>query len=334
MQDNRALFIGPILISLMLLLSRSVHAEDAPGAKDHPLVTRYPGQTLAWQEIINFRPFRVPVGVVTGYRRIDEWESTEGRVTRSHYVLRGEARSWDEVFLNYRQAFEAAGFEMLASGSSDTRAGPEVGGRQWLDVYLAENGVDSGGEIGTIAAGSASQGGQGAFIARKDRAAGLVHVVVVVEQHASDYVGALIDIIEAKPAETGLVSVNPEAMGRDLEEKGRVVLDGLVFEFDRAVLSEESRPALQAIADYLRAHPQLAFFVVGHTDDVGSLDYNLKLSHDRAESVIAALAREYGIAAQRLQAHGSGPLNPVFSNASDAGRARNRRVELVERRER
>jgi len=69
--------------------------------------------------------------------------------------------------------------------------------------------------------------------------------------------------------------------------------------------------------------------VVGHTDDVGSFDYNLKLSKDRAMAVVSQLAGKYHIPASRLLPHGNGPTSPVASNTTDEGRAKNRRVELV-----
>ena len=132
-------------------------------------------------------------------------------------------------------------------------------------------------------------------------------------------------------AETGLVVVDAEAMGADIEEYGRVVLNGIVFDFDKATLKPESKAALDAIADYLATHPDKAFYVVGHTDSKGTYAYNSKLSDDRARAVADALKQDYDIAPDRLEPHGVGPLSPVFSNASDAGREQNRRVELVER---
>jgi outer membrane protein OmpA-like peptidoglycan-associated protein len=156
-------------------------------------------------------------------------------------------------------------------------------------------------------------------------------VVVTVEQHAEDYIGTLVDIVEVERAETGLVAVDPEAIGRDLEEKGRVVLDGLYFDFDSPTLQPRSAEALGNIAGYLDANPERTFYVVGHTDSRGSLGYNRELSQARAQAVVDALVNDHGIARERLDAAGVGPLVPVFSNADDAGRERNRRVELVER---
>ena len=69
--------------------------------------------------------------------------------------------------------------------------------------------------------------------------------------------------------------------------------------------------------------------MVGHTDNVGTMDANLKLSQARAEAVVQALVTKHAIAAARLRAAGVGPLAPVASNDAEEGRARNRRVELV-----
>jgi outer membrane protein OmpA-like peptidoglycan-associated protein len=322
-----------VRLVLLLALAQALPAaaQDIDGAADHPMVERFPGSELRWQTIETYRPYRLPVGPVTGYRTIDAWIDTEGRVTRSFYRYTGPDRDFSEVYLNFRDAFAAEGFELLAQGISDDRKGVAVGSRQWFGVYLDENPFTAPGEVGTMAAGTSSAGGAGSFVATRDRAAGRVYAAVRVEQHAEDYVGVLIDIVEVAPAETGLVSVDAEAIGRDLAEKGRVVLDGILFEFDSAVLQPESDAALAAVAEHLAAHPGESFHVVGHTDGVGSFEYNRDLSEARAAAVVEALVARHGVARERLSAHGVGPLAPVFSNAGDAGRDRNRRVELVER---
>jgi outer membrane protein OmpA-like peptidoglycan-associated protein len=315
----------------MTVLAGAGAAEDVEGVQEHPMVKRYPGQDIRWQQIENYLPFRVPVGPVTGYRQIADWIDTEGRVTRTFYRYDGTDRTYAEIYKNYLDAFTAEGFEILAQGLSDDRKGAGPGSRKWFEVYQIENPAGKPGEVGTVAAGTASQGGAGAFVARKERAAGIAYVVVYVEQHAADYVGALIDIVEVAAAETGLVAVDAEAIGKDIDEKGRVVLDGLFFDFDKATLTPESKQALEAIASYVNANADKSFFVVGHTDGVGALDYNTTLSANRARAVVDALTADHGVAAGRLEPHGVGPLVPVFSNATDPGRDKNRRVELVER---
>ena len=73
----------------------------------------------------------------------------------------------------------------------------------------------------------------------------------------------------------------------------------------------------------------MKLYVVGHTDNVGSIDSNLKLSKERADAVVNSLTANYGISADRLTAYGVASLAPLASNDSEEGRAKNRRVELV-----
>lgn len=322
-----------VLVTLLAVTSMmcSAQAEDIEGIQEHGLMSRYPGQEIRWQQIENYMPFRVPVGRVSGYRQIDEWIDTQGRVTRSFYRYEGADRSYSEFYLNYLEALKAQKFEILAEGISVDRRGADAGSRSWSGVYFIANPTSKPGEVGTFFAGAASSGGAGAIVARKERAAGTVYVVIGVEQHSAQYVGALVDIIEVETAETGLVVVDPEAMGADLKEYGRVVLNGLVFDFDKATLKPESGAALTAIAQFLTDNPDMTFYVVGHTDSVGTYAYNTRLSADRATAVAAALQTRFGITPDRLEPHGVGPLSPVFSNNEDAGKEKNRRVELVQR---
>lgn len=320
-----------LIASLLLVWAYSAFAEDIAGVQEHPLVSRYPGQEIRWQHIENYMPYRVPVGPVTGYRAIDDWIDTEGRVTRTFYRYAGTDRSYAEIYKNYLDAFTAEGFEILGQGNSPDRKGVGIGTRQWLEVVYRENAVTQPGEVSTLFAGSSTSGGAGSIVARKERAAGMVYVVLSVEQHAADYVGTLIDIVEVAAAETGLVSVDAEAIGADIAEYGRVVLDGLYFDFDKASLQPQSQATLEQMALFLQQHADKRFFVVGHTDSVGTFAYNQKLSADRARTVVDTLRRDYSVAAGQLEPHGVGPLSPVFSNGVDAGREKNRRVELVER---
>ena len=323
--------LAVVTASVLVCATTATVAQDIDGVVEHPMIQRYPGQVIAWQHIENYQPYKVAVGPVTGYRAIADWIDTEGRVTRTFYKLESEDRSYSEVYKNYLDALKAEGFEILGEGFSADRRGNAIGSRQWMEVTFRANPATKPGAVGTMFSGTSSSGGAGAIVATKERAAGTAYVVIYVEQHSKSYVGALIDIVEVEAAETGLVVVDAEAMGSDIDEYGRVVLDGIVFDFDKATLKPESRAALDAIAEYLDANPQKHFYVVGHTDSKGTFAYNSKLSADRARAVADALTQNYGVAADRLEPHGVGPLTPVFSNGSDSGRDKNRRVELVEK---
>ncbi|MEL7028639.1 MAG: OmpA family protein [Pseudomonadota bacterium] len=323
--------VGLASIAIASTWSASARA-DVEGASDHPALSRYPDSVIEWYEVENYRPFRVPVGPVTGYRAIGEWEDVEGRVTRVFYSLKGSERTHTEVWKNFKDALAAAGFDIIAEGVFPERnVKGDVGGRNWLGVYYIENAWTGGaGTVAKMVSGTSTSGGTGAVFGKKVRAEDTIYVLVTLEQHSAEEVAILVDVVETAEAETGLVTADADAMGADIEEFGRTVLDGLFFEFDKAVLTPESKPALDEIAKLLNGTDK-SFYVVGHTDAKGTFAYNMKLSADRAEAVRAALVQDYDIDPARLQSAGVGPLSPVFANTTDGGREKNRRVELVEK---
>jgi len=138
-----------------------------------------------------------------------------------------------------------------------------------------------------------------------------------------------LDVIEMKPMESGLVKVTAAALAGDITRMGHASVYGIYFDTGKADVKPESDAALAEIAKLLQQDPALKLHVVGHTDNVGTLVSNMDLSRRRADSVAKVLTAKYSIAAARLDAQGVGPLAPVASNDSEAGRAKNRRVELV-----
>ena len=125
------------------------------------------------------------------------------------------------------------------------------------------------------------------------------------------------------------VVVSADQIRKSLADTGKVVFYGIYFDTDKATLKAESEPTLAEMARFLKANAATKVFVVGHTDMQGGVERNQKLSQDRAASVVAALAGKHGIAKDRLTADGVGPLAPVAANDNEAGRAKNRRVEMV-----
>jgi OOP family OmpA-OmpF porin len=126
------------------------------------------------------------------------------------------------------------------------------------------------------------------------------------------------------------VTADAKFMAEGIGSTGHVAIYGIYFDFNKSDVKPESEPALQEISKLLSGNPNLKVFVVGHTDNVGGVDYNMKLSQARADAVVKVLTTKYKVNPQRLKAYGVGQLAPVAPNKTEEGRAKNRRVELVE----
>jgi outer membrane protein OmpA-like peptidoglycan-associated protein len=106
----------------------------------------------------------------------------------------------------------------------------------------------------------------------------------------------------------------------------------ITFDFNRADLKYEFLPRISDLAHTLGRYPNMSISVTGHADAIGSDDYNYRLSERRAWSVSEAL-QQYGVERRRIRTNGMGEMSPIATNASEWGRAQNRRVEISVRRD-
>ncbi|RPJ53965.1 MAG: OmpA family protein [Acidobacteria bacterium] len=126
------------------------------------------------------------------------------------------------------------------------------------------------------------------------------------------------------------VVANAEAFKKGLETQGHVEVPGIYFDIGKSEVKLESEAALKEMVLLLTENPNLKVWIVGHTDYTGALESNVALSNARAAAVVKALVSR-GVATVRLAPYGNGPYAPVTSNRAEDGRAKNRRVEMVER---
>lgn len=126
------------------------------------------------------------------------------------------------------------------------------------------------------------------------------------------------------------VTANAAALQSGLAQMGHVEVPGIFFDSGKSDVKPESMPALEQVAKLLQANPAMRLWVVGHTDSVGSAESNVTLSNARAAAVVRVLIQQMHIDPKRLAPHGAGPFAPVAANKTEEGRAKNRRVELVE----
>jgi OmpA-OmpF porin, OOP family len=145
----------------------------------------------------------------------------------------------------------------------------------------------------------------------------------------TDFTGGYALFIIQKAGMAQDIVADAAAMNNDINATGHVAVYGIYFDSGKSLIKPESAQAIAEIAKLLKGQPELKLFVVGHTDNQGGVESNIKLSQERAEAVLKALVNEQGIAAARLRSYGCGQFSPVAANDNEAGRAKNRRVELV-----
>ena len=321
-----------LLIALLAgacLLGTAATAQDAADCEtcqDIPLLQRYPGSFLVGAEAKAFDEATLPTGAYVEtpeftYEFPDK-RTFEGRIDKLFYHG-PQGRSGLEVYANYADALAAAGFETLFACKGDEECGK--------NFTLGFTDIDPlpAGNI-TAAQGVPDAERPRYALMRLPRAEGDVYLAL----YAADLVqrgnaGVVITVVETRPMDTGLVTIDADALNKAMLAEGKVALYGVHFDTDSAVIKPESKEQLDQVAALLTPQPDLRLYVTGHTDGTGGFDHNMQLSAARAASVVDALVTTYGIDASRLAPAGLGPTSPVASNDTEDGKAKNRRVELV-----
>ncbi|MDA7415458.1 OmpA family protein [Xenophilus arseniciresistens] len=308
----------------------------AEPAKDHPLVGRYEGAVLEAYKGSSYDEaalIQEPLQNWGGAR--PQRLKVEGKVGLYYYSLPAE-RSTLEVLRNYEASLRAKGFELLFScATSDASCyQPRPNSVPTTAPYDFALAFDEPewprlGKRGDYVRNYFSTNAR-YLLARRATPQGTVYASIALSEHRPE-VGnyAFVRVVESKAMDSDrIVFVDATAMARSLAGNGRVALYGILFDTDKAELQPASRPTLDEMVKLMRSQPQLKLQVVGHTDNQGGDAHNRDLSQRRSVAVVAALVQA-GVDPRRLTHRGAGPVEPVAPNDSEAGRAKNRRVELV-----
>ena len=302
------------LIALALVclapLAAPAQQRDVAGSRDYPGIGRFGGSVITGYTVKDFDAARLQAAPFKAGKATDE-RRLEGRITRIAYRT-GAGPSILEVSRNFETQLDKAGFEKLLACDTDDCGGTAFAHRleslpipmMWIDAFNFR-----------YYAGHKAEGGRDTYV-----------TLVVSKNNDSIFaqlIVAVVGQIENK-------MVDAAAMAKGLGEKGHIALYGIYFDTDKATIKPESAPTLAEMAKLLNGQPEMKVFIVGHTDSQGSYEHNMTLSRQRAEAVANALVASYRIARARLRTAGLGMLAPIGSNATDEGRALNRRVELVE----
>lgn len=349
----RALILTPFLFTL---LDATIPTADRRGTRDNPLLKRYEGSFIVFSERKSFAEFTLPLsklelvpGKTDGNRnRAHEPKNKkplEGIHSRLVYLI-PEERSTLEVLRNYQDEIRTKGGKILFEckgaecGGNPERSSGGGGGDSSLAMYLYPEVRITEAHHTTGYCSLAERITDQRYTAAEIPSAGahvsvLAYTLVAPSKHDSCFALnartiAVVDIFEAKAREQKMVAVRASEMATAIAGTGRVALYGIYFDFNKTDIKPESEPTLVEIGKLLKESPSMRLLVVGHTDNVGSFSFNTDLSQRRAAAVVAALASRHGAGRERLTPFGVSFASPVASNRTEEGRAKNRRVELVE----
>ena len=324
----RPILAACVFLSLSALISA---AQDLPNSKDPAGMKRYEGSELIGYRAPKFDEYLLPLGPPTNTDppTFEKSKPVDGQIGYYTY-LAPAGRSPAELFRNYKQEFQRLGIEVQYEKSAGQHGwfGPvfdKIAGEIDLAQILAYDEDDE------------------RLLVGKSRDAKPSYYVVFVTAYKDGIIPdrlqgrvakgqalAQLVVVSADVMEKKMAFVNADDMKQAIHDSGKVAVYGLYFDTDKDAVKSESQPTLAEIAKLLKSEPALRLHVVGHTDNQGKSDYNLDLSRRRAASVVAELTSKYGIPATRLDAFGCGIYSPVASNEAEEGRAKNRRVELVQ----
>lgn len=331
------------LLAFAARADTAVPTQDLKGLSDPPGLSRYTGSVLLYRNDADYDEVRLPTSKPVdknGEPVAPKALAVAGQRSALQYLV-PPGRSPLEVLRNYQQAFKTQGFETVyecagpACGASDISLhGYDLGRLLVPANYASAIGDNSpaacagGAFVGDLRYAVLQNQASGAAMAVMSWKPGNVSVYcdeAAFKKHTSVFLVRVQPQARAQAMET----LSASELGQSLTATGKVAVYGILFDTNQSDIRPESRPSLEQIGALMKQNPALKLHVVGHTDNVGAFDANLGLSKRRAEAVAAALAQDFGVARARLTANGVASLAPVQSNADEAGRAKNRRVELV-----
>lgn len=304
------------------------YAGDVKDGKDHPLISRFEGSQLDGFQEISFGQgvFYLPDSTVpTKELQRDNPLTVEGKVTRLFYLVQ-KGKTPLEVHRNFEMALKSAGVTIKTSVNG--KGAWWEPGQHWRANFTEMK------FQGSWAADVSPFWRDGFYIyGVLNRGGDLWHVSVLTAQNFHEgeqqEAAVAVQIIEPVAMQAGQVTVNADTIKQGLNAEGKIALYGLFFDTGKADIKLESKPQLDEMAKLLQGSPALKVYIVGHTDNQGALEGNIALSRARAQTVVDVLVKTYKVDAKRLAAAGVASYAPVAGSASEDGRAKNRRVELV-----
>ena len=317
-----------LVVTFVMVTNLSAQNEpgtpDQEGCKDYEGISRFQGATIHACSIINYGAFYLGLDVpgdvdFKGHGTFfTKYMEVKGKITNTQYLLPMETGIL-KVYENYNNTLTKAGYSVLYTEQFENTC-------FYREDYY-------GGDGGAIVIGVDDFYGNKCdkdyyyVVYNGVRDSLDIYVALFIGEDGAEIIVNQ-SVIETVPLDLGLVSA--DNIAQNIEITGHSVFHDIHFAMGSADIDTQSDNQINEIARYIKQHLDKKFFIVGHTDNVGDFDANMTLSENRAKAVTNELVSKYGVDAGQLKSYGVANLVPITSNSTDKGKARNRRVEIVE----
>lgn len=317
-----------LIFTLFFLVNSSnllaQETKDIIGAKDNPLISRFKDSKIVYYKNVKWDSYILPISKIIKVDGQNAWKKKlklEGAVNRIQYITQKE-NNISFIYANYIDAFKKSNWNILFSGNGENELGNDS--YEW-QFSMFQEGLELGDKFGSE---YDFRGGNYAYITAQYEEKNFSYYAMMYIVEKDNFILINQDVITIKNPELGMVTA--KLLTEKINKKGHLALDGIYFETAKAKITNKSNQALKNIAEYLKKNKDKKYFIVGHTDNTGNFKLNMALSENRAKAVMNELIGKYGVNPSQLKAYGVANLCPVSSNLTDAGKSRNRRVEIVE----
>lgn len=335
-----------LLLVLILLVTISFQSQisicpDVEGSKHHSLLSSYKNSCIVGYNVTKFDMVTLPISKIRP-NGVEKEITIEGKVTDILYgIENSENITILEVQRNYEQALKNSGLEIkysafgkkgvMVNNSGISTKYETIGGSNYINSfqYLKDKefrlvfkhlGRNQNNELAYFVAQGSKEGKDYTLMLYINLSRGNSKIIKnKIFIHAK--------IIESEVMDTDQVSI--ASIEDKIKNEGKEVFHNILFDFGSDNITQESYVIIETLSEYLKANPSQNYYIVGHTDNVGTLKSNYTLSENRAKAVLSALTTKYNVDITQISAHGVGQLAPLAINTTEEGRALNRRVEIV-----
>lgn len=322
--QKQQMIVNFILLLILSITSQNLAAKtDLKSIKDHPVISKYAKSHLIGYALSEYDEY----SLATASKQADgtlPHKMVEGKISTYIYETDTTTDSVLRIYRNFEKAFKKAGFKKI----HECKMKQECGKGFIISLLDTPSRSANYNPFDIWNAGESNYRYWSGIVEKNNKQL-YVSLIISAKTFGKFPIQIVLDVIEPEEMDTDLVEINLDSLTDSMNANGKVVLDGIYFDNDKATMKKESAKTLKVIAQYLKNNINTQVYLVGHTDNNGSDQYNKNLSRQRSKAVADALNKYFKINKNRFDIYGIGAISPVTTNETEQGRAQNRRVEMV-----